>query len=91
MITIDNLAKLVGTKGFKVLSGTTKLEGKYRGFVTWDVTTIDELEINGEVADLSDFGLSSLDIPQGALVAFAEYETITSITLTSGVIYLLKA
>ncbi len=84
------LQKMISHRGFKVLSNTAELTGSFMGFSVWSDTVISALEINKEAVNLSDYGLNSIIIPQGALVYFAEHEIITSITLASGTIYLLK-
>lgn len=86
----DTLNKMISHRGFKVVSTTAKEDGYFMGFTVWNDAVISALEVNGIAADLGDYGLTGVTIPQGALIFFAEYETVTSITLDSGIIYLLK-
>jgi len=90
MKTVDNTGISTADKGFKIIAGTTKITGKFKGFSVWDRAIIEELDVNGVAATGDNAGIIGVEIPDMALVYVSESDVITGIKLTSGVLYMFK-
>jgi len=90
-INSTDLNNIVGTGGFKMLTGTgahTSLTGYAIVANTDTVFTV--FTVNG-VAKLSDYGLSGVTVKAGAYLPVPKGDQITAITMASGdcIIYML--
>lgn len=77
-----------GYTGSRILSGTSPLTGRFRGFVVNSDAVVSAcLDRNG-TSVMTSMGLTGVTIKQGMFISMADDNWITSITLTSGSIVL---
>ena len=75
---------MAGFTGSKVISGTSAVTGKFRGFVVNDDANVFAILDENGSSILASLGLSGVTLRSGAFISVSEEKIITSITLTSG-------
>jgi hypothetical protein len=75
---------MAGFTGSKVISGTSAVTGKFRGFVVNDDANVSAILDENGSSILASLGLSGVTLRSGAFISVSEEKIITSITLTSG-------
>jgi len=75
---------MAGFTGSKVISGTSAVTGKFRGFVVNDDANVSAILDENGSSILTSLGLSGVTLRSGAFISVSEEKIITSITLTSG-------
>jgi len=79
---------MTSRNGFIIAKDKTQT-GSFVGFVTWTDVSVTALEINNVAVGVVQHGFSTITIPAGSTILFANDENVTSITFT-GTIYLIR-
>ena len=75
---------MAGFTGSKVISGTSAVTGKFRGFVVNDDANVSAILDENGSSILASLGLSGVTLRSGAFISVEDGEYISSITLSSG-------
>jgi hypothetical protein len=71
--------------GTKILKAGAHTNTNFLQFVAREAVTVSYLELNGDEATLSDWGLDSTELYQTELVAFPDGYTVTAITFSGSI------
>lgn len=88
---MEALKRMTAANGCLINKGTDAVTGRFDGFIAFTDTVIAELALDGVVVALVDYGLTNTTIPAGQMWWCPMSQHITSITLTSGTINLIRS
>ena len=87
---MEGLEAIAAKKGCEILKAGVSLTGKFQGFVPWEDCVITTMSVDNVPVDLTAKNLDGI-IPAGIGMYFiGAGSAITEITLTSGVLNLIK-